>query len=267
MAATAPKGPLVVRWRAWELSAVRAGAAARTTVVVENAGAAAWRSQGELGIQLASHWLDEHGNPIVWDGPRAALPRPVAPGETAQLELPIRAPLPPGRYRLAVDLVDEGRFWFAELGNERLEREVDVAPRIERRLAVTGGEAPGQEEPLVALDDAEAVAHLAPGVVPEPDWSRRVLDAHREGYAVVAGSIEADGRRLRRALAAWAPGPGRVPTHPGPLLCPSIVRGVEVEWLDPVEGLPAAVPPADEPWLYDGRIALTVPRESGRRRG
>src|SRR5207237_395548 len=81
----------------------------------------AWRMRGVVGIQLASHWLDGHGNAIVWDGPRASLPRPIAPGETAELELPLRGPFPPGRYRLAIDLVDEGRFWFGELGNARLE--------------------------------------------------------------------------------------------------------------------------------------------------
>ena len=265
MAATGPKGPLVVRWHSWELPAIRAGTSADVRVAFENAGAAAWRSEGEAGILLASHWLDERGNPIVWDGVRAELPRSVAPGEVVEVELPIRGPIPPGRYRLAVDLVDEGRFWFAELGNEPLERDVEVLPRIERRLAVVDGEAPDQEEPLVPLEEAEAVAFLAPGVVPAPDWSRRVLDAHQEGYAVVGGSIEPDRRRLRRALAAWAPGPGRVPTHPGPLLCPSVVKGVEPWSTEPVEGLPAAERPREEPWLYDGRIRARL--ESGRRRG
>jgi hypothetical protein len=235
---------------------VRAGALGRARVALENAGAAVWRSQEGAGIRLASHWLDERGNPIVWDGPRTSLPRPLAPGEAIELELPVRGPIPPGRYRLAVDLVDEGRFWFAELGNERLERDLDVRPRIQRRLAVLGGEAPNQEEPLVPVEEAEAVACLAPGVLPTPDWSRRVLDAHEEGYAVVAGSIEVEGRRARRALAPWAPGTGRVPTHPGPLLCPSVVKGFEPHWLDDVEGLPAAARPTDEPWVYDGRIRL-----------
>jgi hypothetical protein len=248
----------VVRWRALEVGRVLAGASGHVAVALENAGAAPWRSDGELGIQLASHWLDERGNPIVWDGPRAALPRPLAPGEAIELDLPIRGPIPPGRYRLAVDLVDEGRLWFAEVGNDPLEREIDVAPRIGRRLAVLDGDVPNQEEPLVELEDAEAVAYLAPGVVPAPDWSRRVLDAHQEGYAIVGGSIEASSRRLRRALAAWAPGTGRVPAHPGPLLCPSVVKGVDPERADPVEGLPAVVRPRDEPWLYDGRIRAVV---------
>jgi len=265
MAAPVPKGPLAVRWGAWSVDEVRAGAATRARATITNVGAATWRSRGIMGIQLASHWLDGHGNPIVWDGPRASLPRPVAPGKTVELEPPLRRPMPPGRYQLAIDLVDEGRFWFAELGNARLGTEVDVRPRIERKLAVVGGEAAGQEEPLVPLAEAEAVAYLVPGLVPAPDWSRRILDAHQEGYAVVAGSIEADGRRARRALAQWAPGTGRVPTFSGPLLCPSIVRGVEPDWIDEVEGVPAAARPREEPWLYDGRITARL--ESGRRRG
>jgi hypothetical protein len=40
--------------------------------------------------------------------------------------------MPPGRYRLAFDLVNEGRYWFRELGNERLELDVDVLPGIAR---------------------------------------------------------------------------------------------------------------------------------------
>ena len=33
------------------------------------------------GVNAGSHWLDERGNPIVWDGVRTALPQPVEPGE------------------------------------------------------------------------------------------------------------------------------------------------------------------------------------------
>jgi hypothetical protein len=249
-----------VRWGAWSVDEVRAGALGRVRVAVGNVGTAAWRSRGVMGVQLASHWLDGHGNPIVWDGVRAPMPRPVVPGETVEIDLPVRGPIPPGRYRLAIDLVDEGRFWFAELGNPRLEADVEVRPRVERRLAVVGGEALGQEEPLVTLEEAEAVAYLAPGVVPAPDWSRRVLDAHQEGYAVVGGSIEAEARRAQRALAEWAPGSGRVPGFSAPLLCPSIVKSVEPEWLDPVEGLPAVARPRHEPWVYDGRVALRLKR-------
>ena len=181
--AAVPKGPLAVRFHAWTLDGVRAGTLGRAAVEVENAGTVAWRSRGVEGVQAAYHWLDARGNPIVWDGIRTPLPRPVEPGERVRLELDVRGPLPPGRYRFAVDLVAEFRAWFEELGSEPAGGEVEVTPRIERRLAVTGadpGALDGQEEPLVPLEQAEAVARLAPGIVPAPDWSRRVLDAHQE---------------------------------------------------------------------------------------
>src|SRR5205085_6552531 len=121
----------------------------------------------------------------------------------------LRGPLGFGRYRLAFDLVQAGRTWFAEVGNAPLELEVDVQPRIRSRalaieltpgppdlVALTQRAVGEQDEPLVLRDEAEALAHLAPGCVPSTrDWSRRVLDAHEHGYAVVAGAIDA-GRRL-----------------------------------------------------------------------
>lgn len=268
-----PKGPLAVRWRRAELHEVRAGALTSVVVDLENAGTATWRSDDGTGVHAAYHWLDDLGNPIVWDGRRTPLPRPVAPGETLRLEAWVQGPIPPGGYRLAFDLVDEGRCWFAELGNAPLELDVEVRPRIERTLAARGGDSEAlaaQEEPLVAEEEAAAVAYLGAGVVPPPDWSRRVLDAHQEGYAVVAGSVGWPSgllRRRPRALAPYAPGPGRVPGFPFPLLCPSLVLGVEVQWTDEVLGLPAARPPADEPWVYDGRIAVMRVPSRGRRVG
>jgi hypothetical protein len=265
-----PKGPLAVRWLAWELGEVRAGAPATATVEVENAGAATWRSGHLEGIQASYHWLDERGNPIVWDGLRTPFPEPVPPGRRARLELRLRGPVPPSRYRLALDLADETRCWFAEVGNSGPELEVDVLPRIGRALAARGGD-PGalaaQEEPLVPEEEAEAVAHLAEGVAPAPDWSRRVLDAHQRGYGLVGGSVDVPAgllRRRPRGLEPYAPGTGRLPAFPHPLLCPSVVGGVEPEWAEPVEGLPAARAPGGEPWLYDGRIAVRA--ALGRRR-
>jgi hypothetical protein len=263
-----PKGPLAARWRSWSLDGRKAGSLACAPVAVENAGTATWHTRGTVGIQASYHWLDDRGNPIVWDGLRTALPHAVAPGETIELELPVRVPLPPGRYRFALDLVDEGRFWLAELGNHRPEEDLDVLPRIERRLAVLGAEASGQEEPVVPLDEAEAIAYLAPGIELAPDWASRVLDAHQEGYGIVGGSVEPGNRRARRSLALWAPGGGRVPSFPGPLLLPSVVKGVDAEPLAGPEGLPSLEPPrgeAREPWLYDARIRARL--ESGRPRG
>ena len=252
-------GPLAARWTLRDLPEVRAGTLVRASVEVENAGTASWRAGDVLA---SSHWLDERGNPIVWDGVRNELPRTVAPGEHVRLALELRGPIPPGRYRLALDLVDEHRLWFAEAGSETLERDVAVAPRIERRLAARGGDPAAlaaQEEPLVAEDEAEAVAVLSQGLAPEPTWSRRVLDAHQEGYALVGGSIHWQRGLLKRrpqALQRYATGQGRVPAFRHALVAYSHVRGLAPVVADPVEGLPAATAPDGEPALFDGRIVV-----------
>src|SRR4051794_18556819 len=110
-------GPLVARWRTLEREPVQAGSLQLATVEVENAGTAAWRTRGsEDGLFLSYHWLDERGNPIVWDGVRTPLVRTVEPGESLRQEVALRAPIPAGRYRLAGDPVEEHRFWLAPLG-------------------------------------------------------------------------------------------------------------------------------------------------------
>jgi hypothetical protein len=265
MAQTVPKGPLAARFADLQLGRVRAGARALASVAVENAGTVAWRDD----VHIAYHWLDAKDNPIVWDGIRTALPRSLAPGEHGRIEFDVAGALPPGRYRFALDLVVEHRAWFGELGGTPFTQDADVLPRIERRLAVEGGDPGPQEEPLVPLAEAEAVAYLAPGVTPAPDWSRRILDAHQAGYGIVGGSIELDaprlrGRHTRAALAPWQPGSGRVPRFPHPLLCPSVTRDAMVEWSEPICGLPAARAGREEerfdpePSVYDGRITARL---------
>jgi hypothetical protein len=256
-------------------------------VELENAGTAAWRSHPGTDVHLSYHWLDLRGNPIVWAGEFILLPERVEPGEQIEVFAPVRAPMPPGRYRLAFDLVDEGRLWFDEVGNERLELDVDVLPRLSKRtLAVVVADGPPElasatraaltrlEEPIVA--DGAATAFLAAGCRPASDWSRRVLDAHEEGFAAVAGSIDVDGRlgrrRLGSALAPWRSGFGRAPGWERELLCPSLVSELvdSAPWVDPVAGLPAIQPRGlGEPWLCDGRIRMVVEvralRPDGRR--
>jgi hypothetical protein len=279
---TVPAGPLAVRWLAHEVETPRAGTVGSARLALENAGSATWRSHGGAEIQLSYHWLDERGNPIVWDGLRTAFERPVEPGERIELAARVRAPIPPAQYRLAFDLVQEHRFWFSELANEPLTLDIRVAPRLdERGLAVrvrpgegaeeTAQALSAQDERLVDEPHAKAIAYLAPGCLPAHDWSRRLLDAHAEGYAAVGGSIEPIGGlfagRRASSLQPWAPGTGRNPAFAHPLLCPSLLVGVEPRWSDDVAGLPALEPPHDEPWIYDGRITLKARRRAGRRRG
>jgi hypothetical protein len=232
-----PAGPLAVRWLGYELDPPQAGALTRARVALENAGTAPWR-----GLNLSYHWLDDRGNPIVWDGLRYEVG--AGPGEQVDRELDLRGPIPPGRYRLAFDLVDEHRFWFAELGNFTPELEVEVAPR----------------------DATAARAYLPPSAELEPDWQERVYVAHTEGYAAVGGSVEWITGRLRRApreLEPYTPGGGRNPAFAHPLVCPSLLPPLAPN--AEVAGLPAWRPEGDEPWVYDARVRLRL--RSGRRRG
>ena len=240
-------GPLVARWRTLARAPVEAGALQHATVEVENAGSATWRTRGaEDGLFLAYHWLDERGNAIVWDSPRTPLERPVAPGETLRQRIDMRGPIPPGRYKLAVDLVEEHKFWLAELGNVPYEEDVDVLPR-----AVTG-----------------ARAFLPDGAEPADGWHEHVRALHEEGYAAVGGAIEADRGLLRRGspeLAPYAPGGGRHPRFAHPLVLPSLLPPLEPNCV--VDGLPAYAPEGDEPSMFDGRLVIRLRSRSDRRRG
>ncbi len=225
-----------MRWLAYELEPPQAGTLTHATVALENAGTAPWRE-----LNLAYHWLDDRGNPIVWDGIR----HPVAaePGERIERDVSIRGPIPPGRYRLAFDLVDEHRFWLAELGNFAPALDVDVAAR----------------------DATQARAFLPANAELDADWEERVYVAHSEGYAAVGGSVEQISGRLRRAskeLDPYAPGGGRNPAFAHPLVCPSLLPPLEPN--AEVAGLPAWKPEGDEPWVYDARIRLRLPPRSGR---
>ena len=243
----AASGPLVARWRQLERAPVEAGALQHATVEVENAGTATWRTRGaEDGLFLAYHWLDERGNPIVWDSPRTALERTVSPGETLRQQLALRGPIPPGHYRLAVDLVEEHRFWLAEIGNPAYEEDAEVLPR----------------------DASGALAFLGEGTEPAADWHERVRALHEEGYAAVGGAIEAERGLLRRGageLAPYEPGGGRHPRFAHPLVCPSLLPGLEPNC--EVAGLPAYTPDGGEPSMFDGRLVIRLRSRSGRRRG
>jgi hypothetical protein len=259
-------GPLAVRWLGYELEAPRAGTTGRARISLQNAGSATWRARGVEGVKLSYHWLDPLGNPIVWDGVRTELPGPLPPGRAVELEVTVVAPRPPGRYRLSFDLVEEFRFWFAELGSTTLEIDVDVAPRIAaRRLAVvvhgpadadTAHALATQEEAIVE-HEPEAVAHLVAGALPARDWSRRLLDAHAEGWAAVGCSLVTERRSERARYAAWAAG-GRNPRFTLPLLLPSLLVGLEP---GEHEGLPAYL---GGDGLFEGRAEVRLRPRSGR---
>ena len=76
-----------------------------------------------IGVQL----LDSAGRVLQRDWSRHFLPRrQVRTGEEFALDLPLRAPAEPGRYRLRVDPVLEGVTWFADVGSRPLDLKLRV---------------------------------------------------------------------------------------------------------------------------------------------
>jgi hypothetical protein len=220
-----------VRFGAFPSVAPQAGTVERVLLEIENVGTLAWRHD----LFVSYHWLDMRDNPIHWDGIRTDAPQ-LEPGESAAISASVRAPIPPGRYRLAFDLVAEYRAWFSELGSPMLAADVDVTAR-----------------------EGEPDAPLPDGWERAADWEERVRATHHEGYGVVAGAVEWPRglmRRPPRELAPYEPGQGRVPGFSAPLLAPSTLPGVELEPLGEIAGLPAFAAPKDEPWVYDGRIVI-----------
>ena len=275
-----PSGPLALEWRGFNVPPLRAGVAAHAEVTVRNAGTVTWQppDTSKRGILLSFHWLDRFDNPIIWEGERTPIPHALAPGDEATLATSIRGPIPPGPYRLTFDLVDEGRCWFAEVGNRPLQLDIDVKPRlVERTLSAHVMTGPAelvsatlralekQEEPI--QDEGSIVVHLPPGCVPHASWSRQILDAHDSGYGVVGGSVRLTGSRfrgrtIRSNLRPWAPPFGRMPNWRLPLVCPSTAPDVR-DWIPigtPVAGLPTIdMTPHAEPWICDGRIRIDLP--------
>ncbi|MDQ1706842.1 MAG: tRNA (mo5U34)-methyltransferase, partial [Pyrinomonadaceae bacterium] len=91
-------------------------------VQVENVGLATWPTTGAPGtdqgaVSLGSHLLRDSEDEVNWDYGRAALPRDLRPGETAELEFRVRAPETPGKYIVEFDMVAEHITWFEDHGS------------------------------------------------------------------------------------------------------------------------------------------------------
>ena len=101
-------------------------------VRVRNDGSARWLAAGEEGtargaVRLAAHLIrgDEEEDVFLYYA-GAVLPHDVAPGESVELTLPLRAPEEPGRYVLEFDMVSEHLSWFEDLGSPTVRHEFTV---------------------------------------------------------------------------------------------------------------------------------------------
>ena len=105
--------------------ACRPGEEVTFAVRVENAGLLPWPVVGEGpggrgAVHLGSHLLREDEEEVAWDFGRADLPRDLAPGDAATVEIALRAPAEPGRYTVEFDMVAEHVAWFEDFGSGTL---------------------------------------------------------------------------------------------------------------------------------------------------
>lgn len=94
-------------------AAIIPGAEVPVQIPLRNTGLATWQAGGDHPVRLSYHWIDAWGTPVVWDGPRSALPFDVAPGAEVLVAAAVRAPETPGAYTLAWDMVQDGIGWFS----------------------------------------------------------------------------------------------------------------------------------------------------------
>lgn len=78
-------------------------------------------------IHLSYRWRSADGSASI-EGRRVMFASKAMRGATVQLDLPVVANLPPGRYRLVIDLVEENFAWFEDLGLPPKALDVTVEP-------------------------------------------------------------------------------------------------------------------------------------------
>jgi hypothetical protein len=90
-------------------------------VRVKNTGTIPWvvlEDNIKWRVRLSYHIFD--GEKIVTEGIRTDFDRTVRPGETVSLKMDILLPPKPGIYRVEIDMLKEGKFWFKDIKSSPL---------------------------------------------------------------------------------------------------------------------------------------------------
>jgi hypothetical protein len=135
-----PESALHVRWAPANIpTQLTAGDPLLVRVTFANTGDTTWpdktmadpkQSSGRNAVRL-SYSIVPAGQPdarSLRSRLRSDLIRPLAPGESATLEIVVHAPDQPGDYRLSFELLQESVVWFADLGADTLTFAVRVVP-------------------------------------------------------------------------------------------------------------------------------------------
>ena len=210
----------------------------------------------------------------MWDGLRTPFPRPVAPGETVEVDVLVDAPRPPWSLRPPLRprrgaplLALRGRRRDARRRGRRraADRRATARRRRPRRPRPADGRPRSRpRRSRWSTSDAAATAHLVAGA--EPGAGLVAAAPRRPRGGLGAPSAPRSSRPAGRSSAAgprgrcggWAPG-GRNPRLDAPLLLPSLVAGLEAGAHRRASVLRRAKA------LFEGRAVVRLPTRSGRR--
>lgn len=98
-------------------------------VTVKNISNFTWSNKPEYNpTNFSYRWIDSTGKLAIFDGDgeRTPLPYDLAPGELTRLNVTIKTPKSPGKYRLILTMVQEGIVWFNDKTNSYTEIAVNV---------------------------------------------------------------------------------------------------------------------------------------------
>jgi len=114
-----PESCFQVAFESYKVAAEMAsGNTVSADITVKNVSPMTWPSESDhkchYTVTLSYHWLNQKGEPVIFDGLRTPLPGDLPPGESVLLKAAIEAPTKPGRYMLELTLVQQGAVWFPE---------------------------------------------------------------------------------------------------------------------------------------------------------
>ena len=112
------RGPHDVRFEGADIpSSMPAAVDLTVDVTIRNE---SWRTLKSEGVPhpvfVSYRWLDPERRPVVREGRRTPLPRPLESGETCHVGVRIQTPAKSGDYLLEIDIVEEGVTWFSQAG-------------------------------------------------------------------------------------------------------------------------------------------------------
>jgi hypothetical protein len=95
-------------------------------VRVRNNGRGIWIPNEQNDIVLSYRIFEIDDGELVLEGSRTRLPQAVNPGDQLDLTVELQSPDKPGSYILVIDMVHEGKAWFADMGSKPLKLDLLV---------------------------------------------------------------------------------------------------------------------------------------------